>query len=73
MKKKKWVVVNSRGEIMNDMMGRVGYSTKKRADDVANLWRGKVVTMYMLALGEEKLSEKTWKKIAKVNQLVLDK
>lgn len=32
-----------------------------------------VVSMYMRALGEEKLSEKAWKRIARVNQLVLDK
>lgn len=31
-----------------------------------------VVTLYMKALGNEKLSIKTWQKIAKVNQLLLD-
>ena len=31
------------------------------------------VTLYMKALGTEKLSEKTWKKLARVNQIVLDK
>ena len=34
--------------------------------------RKKIVTLYMLALGKEQLSMQTWKKLARVNQLVLD-
>ncbi len=32
----------------------------------------KIVELYMKALGKSKLSEEVWKKIAKVNQKVLD-
>ncbi len=35
--------------------------------------RKKIVTLYMLAIGDTKLPEKVWKKIAKVNKIVLDK
>jgi hypothetical protein len=31
-----------------------------------------IVTLYMKALGNAKLSEKTWKRLAKVNQLILE-
>lgn len=33
----------------------------------------KIVFMYMKALEKEKLSLETWKKLARVNQLLLDK
>lgn len=32
----------------------------------------RIVTLYMKALDDSKLSIKTWKKVARVNQLVLD-
>lgn len=32
-----------------------------------------IVTLYMKALSNEKISVDTWKKIAKVNQILLDK
>lgn len=34
--------------------------------------REKIVELYMKAIGDSKLSEEVWKKIAKVNQLILD-
>lgn len=33
----------------------------------------KIVTLYMVALGDTKLPEKIWKKLAKVNQIILDR
>lgn len=35
--------------------------------------RGKIVTLYMKALEGVELPEEVWKKLARVNQLVLDK
>ena len=32
----------------------------------------RIVTLLMQAIGDEKLSEKTWKKIARLNKLILD-
>lgn len=32
----------------------------------------RIVTLYMQALGDTKLPECVWKKVARVNQLVLD-
>lgn len=50
------------------------YGIKKpRSFTLKQRRRNHIVTLYMKAIGTERLSQKAWERIARVNQLVLEK
>ena len=40
---KAWGVIDIQGKLLNDMMHRICFTTKERAEEVAKLWKGEAI------------------------------